>query len=71
MEIMQDTVFEERPWDDLSLFSDHSMQASNMGFERKHVSKLVLADLRVLSPLLLAVAIVNSAVSTRALDMLE
>ncbi|KAF6794582.1 hexose transporter [Colletotrichum sojae] len=32
-----------------------------MGFERKHVSKLVPADLRVLSPLLLAVAIVNSA----------
>ncbi|KAH6889331.1 hexose transporter-like protein [Thelonectria olida] len=30
-------------------------------FERKHVSKLVPADLRVLSPLLLAVAIVNSA----------
>ncbi|KAH7163406.1 hexose transporter-like protein [Dactylonectria estremocensis] len=30
-------------------------------FERKHVSKLVTADLRVLSPLLLAVAIVNSA----------
>ncbi|KAH8688312.1 general substrate transporter [Ilyonectria robusta] len=30
-------------------------------FERKHVSKLVTSDLRVLSPLLLGVAIVNSA----------
>ncbi|KAF7543072.1 hypothetical protein G7Z17_g11041 [Cylindrodendrum hubeiense] len=30
-------------------------------FERKHVSKLVTADLRVLGPLLLAVAVVNSA----------
>ncbi|KPM38275.1 hypothetical protein AK830_g8281 [Neonectria ditissima] len=30
-------------------------------FERKHVSKLVSGNLRVLSPLLLAVAIVNSA----------
>ncbi|KAJ0269077.1 hypothetical protein COL940_012796 [Colletotrichum noveboracense] len=32
-----------------------------MGFERKHVSKLVPANLKLLSPLLLAVAIVNSA----------
>lgn len=32
-------------------------------FERKYVSKLVTSDLRVLSPLLLGVAIVNSAVS--------
>ncbi|KAF4774887.1 hexose transporter [Colletotrichum scovillei] len=32
-----------------------------MGFERKHVSRLVPANLKVLSPLLLAVAIVNSA----------
>lgn len=35
-----------------------------MGFERKHVSRLVPANLKVLSPLLLAVAIVNSVVST-------
>ncbi|KZL80865.1 hexose transporter [Colletotrichum incanum] len=32
-----------------------------MGFERRYVSKLVPANLRVLSPVLLAVAIVNSA----------
>ncbi|KAL0780404.1 hypothetical protein CaCOL14_001739 [Colletotrichum acutatum] len=32
-----------------------------MGFERKHVSRLVPANLKLLSPLLLAVAIVNSA----------
>ncbi|KAF5521693.1 Lactose permease [Colletotrichum aenigma] len=32
-----------------------------MGFERKHVSKLVPANLKLLSPLLLAVAIINSA----------
>ncbi|KAK1995204.1 MFS general substrate transporter [Colletotrichum falcatum] len=32
-----------------------------MGFERKHVSKLVPANLNLLPPLLLAVAIVNSA----------
>lgn len=32
-------------------------------FERKHVSRLVPADHRVLMPLLLAVTIVNSAVS--------
>lgn len=31
-------------------------------FERKHVSKLIPADHRVLMPLLLSVAIVNSAV---------
>jgi hypothetical protein len=36
-------------------------------FEYKHVSKLVPADHKVLIPLLLAVAIVNSAVSVISL----
>lgn len=35
-----------------------------MAFERKHVSRLVPADHKILMPLLLAVTIVNSAVGT-------
>lgn len=35
-------------------------------FERKHVSKLIPADHRLLMPLLLAVTIVNSAVRIKA-----